>query len=81
MQRGKPALAAAVRRGARAWGSIANFIGDETAIDYLSTERFERFRRNAAEFAGRVADLGRVIEPSPELDAISTRLFDDFFTQ
>jgi len=81
MQRGNPPLAAAVRRGARGWGSIANFIGDETAIDYLSTERFERFRRNAAEFAGKAAELGQSIEPSPELDAISTRLFDDFFTQ
>jgi hypothetical protein len=74
-----PELAAAVRRGARNWGGIANFIGDETAIDYLSESRFQRFKENAARFAEAALVLRRQSDPTPELDAVSTQLFDDFF--
>jgi hypothetical protein len=78
-QKANPELASAVRRGARSWGGIANFIGDETAIDYLSQERFERFRGNAATFARHALVLHSQTVPSPELDAISSKLFDEFF--
>ena len=78
-QKAKPELASAVRRGARGWGGIANFIGDETAIDYLSQERFERFRENLAAFAQHAQVLHSQTVPSTELDAISNKLFDEFF--
>ena len=76
-----PELARAVRGGARAWGAIANFIGDETAMDYLSDARFELFRRNAARLSEASLELRTRTRPTPELDRISGRLFDDFFEQ
>jgi len=60
---------------------IANFIGDETAMDYLSDARFQRFRRNAARFSGELLSLQRQWLPTKELDKASNDLFDDFFQQ
>ena len=76
-----PELARDVRSGARTWGSIANFIGDETAMDYLSDARFALFRANAARFSEAALQLRTQTRPTPELDRISNRLFDDFFEQ
>ncbi|MBM3790257.1 MAG: hypothetical protein FJW35_07875 [Acidobacteria bacterium] len=81
MEHTDPGLARDVRSGARAWGSIANFIGDETAIGYLSEDRFELFKRNAAHFSEASRVLRTRTRPTAELDEISTRLFDDFFGQ
>ena len=45
------------------WGSIANFIGDETAIDYMSGARFDLFRKNVVNLRG-----GRLCnQPQPGL--------------
>lgn len=76
---GHPEVAAGVRRGARAWGSVANFIGDETALDYVDEARFERFRANLTEWAEAVQTLRDTGLPSADLDAVSDRLFDEFF--
>lgn len=75
----QPDVAAGVRGAARGWGSVANFIGDETALDYVGEERFERFRSNLAEWGETVGTLRETRLPSPELDEVSNRLFDEFF--
>ena len=58
---------------------MANFIGDETAMDYVGDEQFERFRTNLAEWGRSVQTLRDTRLPSPELDEISDRLFREFF--
>lgn len=75
----EPELAAGVRRSARGWGSVANFIGDETALDYIDEARFERFRQNLRAFAREVEVLRTQAHPSPELDQATDRLFREFF--
>jgi hypothetical protein len=74
-----PELAAGVRRSARGWGSVANFIGDETAMDYIDEARFERFRQNLRAFAREAEVLRTQALPSPELDEATDRLFREFF--
>lgn len=74
-----PALARDVRSGARSWGSIANFLGDETALGYVSETGIARFRRNVAEFAARMPQLRQDPRPRPEIRQSSDRLFRDFF--
>ena len=74
-----PELAAGVRRSARGWGSVANFIGDETAMDYIDEARFERFRQNLRAFAREAEVLRTQALPSEELDEATDRLFREFF--
>ena len=76
-----PEVAAGVRSGARGWGSVANFIGDETAMDYLSEARFEQFRTNLREFAREVLTLSESRLPTGATRATADRLMRDFFTQ
>ena len=74
-----PELAAGVRRSARGWGAVANFVGDETAMDYVDAERFERFRQNLRVFAREAEVLRTQAYPSPELDEATDRMFREFF--
>jgi len=74
-----PELAAGVRRSARGWGSVANFIGDETAMDYIDEARFERFRQNLRAFAREAEVLRTQALPSEALDEATERLFREFF--
>jgi hypothetical protein len=74
-----PELVVDVRDSAGGWGSVANFIGDETALDYVGRERFERFRQNLQAFARETQILRTQRLPSPELDRATDRLFDEFF--
>ena len=81
IERKEPGVAAGVRRGVRGWGSIANFIGDEMAMDYLSDARFQRFRENAGRFSREVLALQTHWLPTKDLNNVSSELFDDFFQQ
>jgi len=74
-----PDVAAGVRRSAGAWGGVANFIGDETALDYIDEARFERFKENLRVFAREAQILRTQLLPSPEVDRATDRLFDEFF--
>jgi hypothetical protein len=74
-----PEVAAGVRRSAGGWGSVANFIGDETALDYVGEERFERFRENLRAFIKEAQFLRTGLLPSPEVDQATDRLFNEFF--
>jgi hypothetical protein len=74
-------LAAGTRGSARGWGSIANFIGDETAMDYLSHGQFEQFRKNARRYGQLALALGENPIPSPEMREHSDKLFDEFFAR
>ncbi len=74
-----PAFAADLRQSERAWGSVANFVGDETAIDYLGDAQFERFQHHIAAWGDGVVEWveGRI--PRSEVDSLTDRMFDDFF--
>jgi len=74
-----PDLAAGVRRSSRAWGGVANFLGDETAMDYVDEARFRRFLTNLEAFRGELQVMRTQAYPSPELDRATDRLFRDFF--
>jgi hypothetical protein len=74
-----PEVAAGVRRSAGGWGSVANFIGDETALDYVDEARFERFRQNLRTFAEEAQILRTQLLPSQAVDEATDRLFDEFF--
>jgi hypothetical protein len=74
-----PEVAVDVRRSARGWGGVANFIGDETAMDYVDAARFQRFRENLLAFVKAAQVLETQLLPSPELDQAANRLFDEFF--
>jgi hypothetical protein len=74
-----PEVASGVRHAARGWGGVANFVGDETAMDYVDEIRFERFRWNLEEWARKVQTLRESELPSAQLDEVSDRLFDEFF--
>jgi hypothetical protein len=74
-----PDIAAGVRRSARGWGGVANFIGDETALDYVDEDRFARFLENLGAFARAVTVLRTQTLPSVEADEATDRLFNDFF--
>jgi hypothetical protein len=75
----EPDLAAGVRRSARGWGSVANFLGDETAMDYVDEARFRRFLVNLETFRDELQVMRTQAYPSPELDRATDRLFTDFF--
>jgi hypothetical protein len=74
-----PELVPGVRGAARGWGSVANFIGDETAMDYVDEARFERFKENLRAFARELPVLRTQALPSQELDEATDRLFREFF--
>ncbi len=74
-----PEIAIGVRRSAHGWGGVANFLGDETALDYVDEARFQRFLTNAEAFAREIQVLRTQALPSIELDRATDRLFRDFF--
>ncbi|MCP5109628.1 MAG: hypothetical protein GY953_02210 [bacterium] len=74
-----PDIAREVRSSVRDWGGIANFIGDETAIDYLDDARFERFRKTLIPYGEAFATLKTNPLPSQQIRDASERLFDAFF--
>jgi len=74
-----PEVAIGVRRSAHGWGGVANFLGDETALDYVDEARFQRFLTNAQTFAREIQVLRTQALPSIELDRATDRLFRDFF--
>jgi hypothetical protein len=81
LEKTRPDIAVGVRGSVRGWGSMANFLGDETAMDYLSDERFARFKENVGRFGREVCVLRTQLLPSERLDKVSDALFDDFFQQ
>lgn len=81
LEQTRPDIAVGVRGSVRGWGSVANFIGDETAMDYLSDQRFERFRQNVAELGKEALALRTDPLPNARLDRVSDQLFKDCFQQ
>jgi hypothetical protein len=74
-----PDVAERVRGSAREFGSLANFLGDETALDYIDDARFARLRQNLRSFADEVRVLRRQSLPSAQLDQNTARLFGEYF--
>jgi len=74
-----PDLARDLRSSVRAWGSMANFLGDETALDYLSTAQFERFRENVSRWGKAVLGYSDGAVSIDELRKESEILTGEFF--
>lgn len=79
LEEAHPEAAAETRGTIGAWGSMANFLGDETAIGYLSDRRFALFRENIGRWADAAETLTETKLPSDELKRLTAKLFDDFF--
>lgn len=72
-------VARSARNAARDFGALANFLGDETAMDYVGEARFERLRRNLKAVAEQAPVLRAQPLPSPLLEETVSRLFREFF--
>ena len=79
LERLDPETARGARNAARDFGTLANFLGDETAIDYISEQRFQRLRENLRTVAQHAPVLRRQTLPSPELSDAVERLFREYF--
>lgn len=74
-----PERARGSRDSVRGFGEMARFLGDDSAIDFVSDARHARFRENLARFAQALLSLRDHPLGTPELDAASDRLFDEYF--
>jgi len=79
LEAGDPEFARGLRGAVRGWGSIANFIGDETAIDYMTNARFDLFRKNAVNWGEAVSAASRNEASAKDVGALTDRLMEDFF--
>ncbi|MGQ9633494.1 MAG: hypothetical protein ACUVXB_04545 [Bryobacteraceae bacterium] len=75
----EPQTAQSARNAARDFATLANFLGDETAMDYIGEERFQRLRENLKALAEQAPVLRRQTLPSPELSDTVERLFRGYF--
>jgi hypothetical protein len=74
-----PDAARGLRGAGRGFGSMANFLGDDTAIGFVSEARHARLRENMAALATAAAGLGTP-EAVPPLRAAFRKLFGDYFS-
>jgi hypothetical protein len=79
MEPSHPDIAEGARNNSSGFGSLANFLGDETAMDYINDARFERLRENLTKFAAEVQVLRVQPLPSPTLDQATQRIFREYF--
>jgi hypothetical protein len=75
-----PVTAKGVRGAARGFGNIANFLGDDATLDFISASRHERMRHNMAAVADAARRFGRDPRDIGELGAADRKLFDEFFS-
>ncbi len=74
-----PEVAQRVRSAARSFGSLANFVGDETAIGYINEVRFQRLRENLLALAKEAVALRTQAQPPAALVEATDRLFREYF--
>lgn len=74
-----PDSARTVRGTARGWGGMANFLGDETAIDYLSNHQYDLFRENVAKWGDAVVVTVAGELSDQEMRGLTEKLMNDFF--
>lgn len=74
-----PERARGSRGSVRGFGEMARFLGDDSAIDFVSDARHARLRQNLARYAQALRSLRDHPLGTPELDAASDRLFGEYF--
>jgi hypothetical protein len=79
LEESDPETARLLRRTSRGWGSMANFLGDETALDYLSEAQYDLFRDNVGRWGKALANLTAGTPPTEEVSRLTRKLMDDFF--
>jgi len=80
LEPGDPAAAKAMRGAGRGFGSLANFLGDEECIGFISESRHERLRRHLAAVATSAQALTELPASSAPLRRDLEKMFVDYFT-
>jgi hypothetical protein len=75
-----PDVARGVRGAVRGFGSMANFLGDDACMNFVSESRHERMRRNMAAVAAAAGGFGPDLASLKPLGEALQKLFGDYFT-
>jgi hypothetical protein len=75
-----PEVAGPLRGAGRGFGSLANFLGDDACIDFVTEVRHARMRENMAAVAAAAAGLAAGPQNLPPLRAAFRKLFGEYFT-
>ncbi len=75
-----PRTAHAMRGAVRGFGSIANFLGDDEALGFVTQDRHQLLRHNLAALAAAAASAPLDHPGNTTFGAALDRLFDDYFT-
>jgi hypothetical protein len=76
----EPILARGQRSSVRGWASLASFLSDEYAVDFIGDARHARLKENLKRWSDEVRSLGVTVRPSPELDKATEKIFDEYFS-
>lgn len=74
-----PPGARGMRSEVRGWASLATFLSDESDVDFVSADRHERLKSNLRDWSEAIRTLGKTGYPSPEVDRVTGKLFDEYF--
>jgi hypothetical protein len=75
-----PKLARGERMEVRGWASLATFLSDESALDFVSADRHARLKTHLRQWSDAVRSLRVNPYPDLTLDRVTDLLFDDYFT-
>ena len=75
-----PEAARGMRGAVRGFGSMANFLGDEACINFVSESRHQRMRQNLAGVAAAASRLGPEPVSIKPLGEALRKLFGEYFT-
>jgi hypothetical protein len=75
-----PPLARGMRGAVRGFGSLANFLGDEACLGFVSESRHQRMRQNLAAVAAAASCLGPDLDIEKSFGEALRRLFSEYFT-
>lgn len=74
-----PDRARGARGAARGFGEIANLLGDEATLDFRSEADHRQLKANLAEWSRQIRCFDTLVLPTPEMDRIGDKVFDDYF--
>ena len=75
-----PKLARGERMEVRGWASLATFLSDESALDFVSADRHARLKEHLRQWSDAVRSLTVTGYPNTAIDHVTDLLFDDYFT-
>lgn len=74
-----PKLARGERLEARGWASLATFLSDESAVDFVGDDRHARLKTHLRDWSKAIHSLGGTAVEGPEIDRATETLFNDYF--